>query len=112
LLFGRASTIGWIRLARPGRKVSMVRALYAMVWARRCRDAGGVAVRAVVFDLGGVLEIAPATGWIERWAECGPSGSSTISKPSPNSKRIWATAGARCRQLRPSRGVACDFNIA
>lgn len=47
----------------------MIRALYAMVWARRCRDDGGVAVRAVVFDLGGVLEIAPATGWIERWAE-------------------------------------------
>jgi epoxide hydrolase-like predicted phosphatase len=27
-----------------------------------------VPVRAVVFDIGGVLEVNPATGWVERWA--------------------------------------------
>lgn len=26
-------------------------------------------VRAVVFDIGGVLEVTPDTGWMERWAE-------------------------------------------
>jgi putative hydrolase of the HAD superfamily len=26
-----------------------------------------VAIRAVVFDIGGVLEITPRTGWVERW---------------------------------------------
>ncbi|HKP52618.1 MAG TPA: HAD family phosphatase [Chloroflexia bacterium] len=28
---------------------------------------GDVAIRAVVFDIGGVLEIAPRTGWDEKW---------------------------------------------
>lgn len=28
-----------------------------------------VAVRAVVFDIGGVLEVTPMTGWRDRWAE-------------------------------------------
>jgi epoxide hydrolase-like predicted phosphatase len=28
----------------------------------------GVPVRAIVFDVGGVLEVNPATGWPERWA--------------------------------------------
>src|SRR5689334_4320101 len=26
-----------------------------------------MAIRAVVFDIGGVLEITPATGWVENW---------------------------------------------
>jgi epoxide hydrolase-like predicted phosphatase len=26
-----------------------------------------MAIRAVVFDIGGVLEITPATGWVEKW---------------------------------------------
>lgn len=26
-------------------------------------------IRAVIFDIGGVLEIDPGTGWLERWAE-------------------------------------------
>ncbi len=25
-------------------------------------------IRAVVFDLGGVLEVNPRTGWVDRWA--------------------------------------------
>ncbi len=27
----------------------------------------GMAIRAVVFDIGGVLEITPRTGWVEKW---------------------------------------------
>ena len=26
-----------------------------------------MAIRAVVFDIGGVLEITPPTGWVEKW---------------------------------------------
>ena len=26
-----------------------------------------MAIRAVVFDIGGVLEITPQTGWVEKW---------------------------------------------
>src|SRR6266446_7189041 len=27
----------------------------------------GMTIRAVVFDIGGVLEITPQTGWVEKW---------------------------------------------
>ena len=27
----------------------------------------GMTIRAVVFDIGGVLEITPPTGWVEKW---------------------------------------------
>jgi len=27
----------------------------------------GMIIRAVVFDIGGVLEIIPPTGWVEKW---------------------------------------------
>ncbi len=27
----------------------------------------GMTIRAVVFDIGGVLEITPRTGWVEKW---------------------------------------------
>jgi hypothetical protein len=26
-----------------------------------------MAIRAIVFDIGGVLEIMPRTGWVEKW---------------------------------------------
>ena len=26
-----------------------------------------MSIRAVVFDIGGVLELTPSTGWVERW---------------------------------------------
>ncbi len=35
-------------------------------WERRERREQ-VAIRAVVFDIGGVLEVTPSTGWVERW---------------------------------------------
>jgi epoxide hydrolase-like predicted phosphatase len=28
---------------------------------------GAMSIRAVVFDIGGVLEITPATGWVQKW---------------------------------------------
>src|SRR5512147_98710 len=28
-----------------------------------------MAIRAVVFDIGGVLEITPSTGWVEKWEQ-------------------------------------------
>lgn len=34
----------------------------------RCVSIQGVATGAVVFDIGGVLEITPPTGWEQRWA--------------------------------------------
>lgn len=33
-----------------------------MLW-----KVAGMRIRAVVFDIGGVLEITPATGWLEKW---------------------------------------------
>jgi len=30
----------------------------------------GMTIRAVVFDIGGVLEITPRTGWVEKWETC------------------------------------------
>lgn len=33
----------------------------------------GMTIRAVVFDIGGVLEITPRTGWVEKWEALSPS---------------------------------------
>jgi HAD superfamily hydrolase (TIGR01509 family) len=35
---------------------------------RRLSQNGAMAIRAVLFDIGGVLEINPPTGWPQRWA--------------------------------------------
>jgi epoxide hydrolase-like predicted phosphatase len=50
-----------------------------------CADAGCdnavVAIRAVIFDIGGVLEVTPPTGWMERWAaRLGVSGQEMSSR--------------------------------
>src|ERR1700691_1234877 len=36
--------------------------------AHTVRDCGAMAIEAVLFDIGGVLECTPRTGWEQRWA--------------------------------------------
>lgn len=36
-------------------------------WECRCEKNKVMAIRAVVFDIGGVLEMTPPTGWVEKW---------------------------------------------
>ena len=51
-----------------------------------CQDCV-VAIRAVIFDIGGVLETDPPTGWLERWAErLGLGAPDVVSRLEPISR--------------------------
>jgi putative hydrolase of the HAD superfamily len=46
-----------------------------------------VTIRAVIFDIGGVLEIDPSTGWLERWAgRLGLGGTDLEARLGPTSR--------------------------
>jgi putative hydrolase of the HAD superfamily len=47
-----------------------------------------VTIRAVIFDIGGVLEIDPSTGWLERWAGRLGLGGTDLEA------RLWPTSRA------------------
>ncbi len=62
-----------------------------------------MAIRAVVFDIGGVLEITPRTGWVEKWE------ARLHLKPAELDERlmdVWRAGTAHpCHPLRRNKSV-------